>query len=334
MFALKPIYRQTVWEKFLLASNQVNFLHSWQWGEMQRRLFRPVFRWGLYRDSRLAGLIQLIKVKAKRATYFECPGGPVIDWRQPTVHWLLAYLKAWAKTEGASFIRLRPNILANRENLALVYQAGARRAPMHLTAETTWVLPLEPAEAVLLAGMRKTTRYLIRKAAKLGVAVTASAAVADIDQLFALQAETVGRKHFVPFSREYFLAELRAFAPDHIRLFKASIRGKLLAIAMIIFYGREAVYHYSGSSSEYRDIPASYLLQWEVIKFAKKIGCRRYNFWGYTDNPRHRFFGPSLFKQGFGGQRLDYLPAHDLIVAPAYWFNFAVETWRRHWRRL
>lgn len=334
MFAVRPINNQRLWEGFLLASDQANFLHSWYWGEMHRRLNRKVIRLGLYQNSHLAGLIQLIKVTAKRATYFECPGGPVIDWDQSTISWLADYLKAWSRSEQASFIRIRPNILASPASLAWLRRAGLRPAPMHLQAQTTWILPLAKTEAEIMAGMRKTTRYLIRKAEKLGVTVSQTVEPAAIDRLYRLQQETVGRKHFIPFSREYFAAELQAFLPDNIRLFTARWRGRVLAAALIVFYGREAVYHYSGSSNRHREVPASYRLQWEIIRAAKQRGLDRYNFWGYTDNPRHRFYGPSLFKQGFGGNRLDYVPAHDLVTGAGYWPNLVVETWRRRVRHL
>ncbi|MDP4031092.1 MAG: peptidoglycan bridge formation glycyltransferase FemA/FemB family protein [Candidatus Beckwithbacteria bacterium] len=326
MFKLKPIADQPVWENFLLASDQVNFLQSWQWGQMHQTLGHQIWRLGVYQDNHLSGLIQLIKVKAKRATYLECPGGPVIDWSGSVHPWLFKELTQIARENNASFIRLRPNIFPQ--------DLGLNQAPMHLHAETTWVLPLSLSEAELLKNMRKTTRYLIKKASKLGVEVSQSTDEKDIDRLVKLQQETVDRKHFVPFSRDYFLAELNSFLPDHIRLFKASYQGRLLAIAMVIFYGYEAVYHYSGSSNQDREVPASYLLQWEAIKTAKKMGLKRYNFWGYTDNPRHRFFGPSLFKKGFGGHEIKYLPAQDLIISPSYWLNYALETLRRKWRRL
>jgi lipid II:glycine glycyltransferase (peptidoglycan interpeptide bridge formation enzyme) len=213
-------------------------------------------------------------------------------------------------------------------------QMGLVKAPMHLTAETTWVLPLDPAEDELFKGMRKTTRYLIKKAIKEGVEIKQSTDEKGIEKLYRLQQETVGRKHFVPFSQNYFLAELRSFLPDNIRLFSATYKGVVLALAMILFYGTEAVYHYSGSSNAHRDVPASYLLQWEVIKEAKKRGFKRYNFWGYTDNPKHRFYGPSLFKKGFGGHEEKYMPAYDLVVKPVYWLDWCFETFRRIARHL
>lgn len=310
----------------MLKSEQVNFLQSWAWGEMHRSLGRTVWRLGVYRRGRLSGLVQLIKITARRATYLECPGGPVIDWAGPDRPKLFAELKRFARENGASFVRIRPNIFPK--------ELGLKQAPMHLHAETTWVLDLAPGEEELLKNMRKTSRYLIRKAEKLGVKISQSVDPEDIDLLFALQQETVGRKHFVPFPKDYFLAELKAFLPDSVRLFKAAYRGEVLAVAMIIFYGPEAVYHYSGSSSRQREVPASYLLQWEVIKTAKRLGFRRYNFWGYTDDPKHRFYGPSRFKAGFGGRRVEYQPAQDLVAGPGYWGNWVVETLRRKLRRL
>ncbi len=334
MLTLKPIGDELRWEKFLLASDQVNFLQSWRYGEMQKSLGRQVIRLGIFNNSRLEGIVQLIQVIAKRATYFECPGGPVMAWTKENVKFANRELRILAESHRASFIRMRPNVLATPENLNLVKKNGWRRAPMHLTAETTWVLPLLPSEEEIFRNMRKTTRYLVKKAEKLGVKISQSTDERDIKTLYKLQQETVDRKHFVPFSEEFFLSEFRAFLPDNIRLFKAEYQGKILALAMILFYGTEAVYHYSGSSNFHREVPASYLLQWEVIREAKRRGLSRYNFWGFSDNPKHRFYGPSLFKRGFGGHEVKYMPAQDIVVSPAYWLDWGFETLRRIYRHL
>ncbi|MDZ7587561.1 MAG: peptidoglycan bridge formation glycyltransferase FemA/FemB family protein, partial [Patescibacteria group bacterium] len=80
----------------------------------------------------------------------------------------------------------------------------------------------------------------------------------------------------------------------------------------------------------------SYALQWAAILAAKQKGMDRYNFWGIapTDNLRHRFSGVTLFKKGFGGQRIDYMPAHDLIIRSGYWLNFIIESFRKLSRHL
>jgi len=107
-------------------------------------------------------------------------------------------------------------------------------------------------------------------------------------------------------------------------------------MAIIIFYGDTAYYHFSASVSGHNELPFSYFLQWEIIKEAKKRGIKHYNFWGIApnSNPKHRFAGVTLFKTGFGGERVDWLHAHDLPVSPLYYLTYTFETCRRVLRRL
>ena len=338
MLNLKLIQSKSVWEKYLTDSSQVSFLQSWNWGQFHQKLNHQVFYYGIYSGSNLIGLSLLIKIKAKRATYLECPGGPVIDWDNPDqVKEVFKLLKTFAQSEKASFIRIRPNELKNTSRLQTLKVAGLKPAPMHLHAETTWALDLTPPLETILKNMRKNTRYSIKQAEKLKLKVTKSMQDKDIDELYQLQLEVVKRRHFVPFSKAYLLAQFQTFKADNqIQLFKVSYQHQVLAIAFIIFYGSEAVYHYSGSSSKLRQIPASYALQWAAIQEAKKRGLSRYNFWGIAplDKPKHRFAGVTLFKTGFGGYQVDYLPAHDLVVSPGYYFNYLIETFRRLSRHL
>lgn len=331
MYQVKPIANKKQWENFLLASPQVSFLQSWNWGVFHEKLGHKIFRLGLFQGKQLIGVSLLIKIFAKRATYFECPAGPVIPWEdQAAVNFIFKFIKKLAKSQGAVFVRIRPNIETKKINYPLI------KAPMHLHAETTWVLDLNLPAETLLANMRKTTRYEIKKAAKLGVIVR-SGTIQDIPELFKLQLEVVKRQKFTPFSQEYLLKQWQAFAPDNqIKIFKAIYQGQVLAISFIIFYGAEAVYHYSGSRSDFRHIPASAALQWQAILSAKKQKLSRYNFWGIApnNNPRHRFSGVTIFKKGFGGRPVNYFPAHDLVIKSIYWLDYLFESLRRSFRRL
>jgi lipid II:glycine glycyltransferase (peptidoglycan interpeptide bridge formation enzyme) len=338
MFTSKIISDKNLWEKFLLNSSQCTFLQSWNWGVFHLSLGRQIFRLGLFSSGRLQGLVLLIKVRAKRATYLECPGGPVIPWEnQKAVKFIFQEIKNLAKQESAVFVRIRPNILRTSAPLQLIKELGLIKAPMHLHAETTWELNLEQSEETIQKNMRKTTRWEINKARRLGVEVVSSTELEDVRLLYGLQLEAARRHRFVPFSQEYLSKQFLAFKKDNqIRLFKAVYQGKVLAVSFIIFYGQEAVYHYSGSADEMGQVPASAALQWQAILTAKNLGLKRYNFWGVAEgnNPRHRFFGVTLFKKGFGGEAVAYLPAQDLVIRSSYWLNWLVETLRRRVRRL
>ncbi len=334
----KLINKKEVWERFVLSQHPNVFLQSWNWGEAHRLLGKKIFRLGLYENKKLVGVAQVIKEGAKRGDYFALPGGPILlEWKEGWLNFLFGELKKIGKNEGIVFIRIRPNIENTLENRQLFKKLGFVLAPMHLHAETTLQIDLKQPEETILAKMRKNTRYSIRRAERDGVKTEVSQDVADIDRLYQLQIETQRRHQFVPFSQEFFEKHFEAFLKDNqISLIKASWQGEVLAAGMFVFYGDTAVYHYSGYSSKYPKIPASYAMLWRAIKEAKKRGCRLFDLWGIapTNDPRHRFAGVTLFKKGFDGQRVDWVRAQDLPISRSYWLIFAFETARRLKRRL
>ncbi|MFC1711472.1 lipid II:glycine glycyltransferase FemX [Patescibacteria group bacterium] len=338
MLIIKRIKNKKIWEKFISSYTDANFLQSWNWGLFSQQIGSKIFRLGFYANSKLIGVCLLIKKEAKRGNYLECPGGPLLNLDKTVLFTsFLEEIRNIGFQEKCHFVRIRPQLENNFTNKLLFKNKGFVSAPMHLHAETTWQLNLLNTEETLLRKMRKTTRYLIKKAIKEGVKIIKSSNVADVDILYKLQLETVARQHFIPFSKDYFEQEFKAFNKDkQIKIFKAVYKGQVLAAAFIIFYNKEAIYHYSGSSSTYPKIPASYLLQWEAIKAAKGKKCKTYNFWGISpsDNPKHRFAGVTMFKKGFGGFKKEYLHAQDLPLNLLYWPILAFEFLRKTYRRL
>lgn len=332
------ISHKKIWENFVLSQKDANFLHSWDWGEVQKKLGFKAIRLGFYNIGILEGIALLIIRRARRGNYLECPAGPLLNWDNKSVFKeFLEQIKAIGKKEKCIFARVRPQLLSTEFNKVLFKKYGFIKAPMHLHAQTTWQLDLDKNEEELLKTMRKTTRYLIRRAKKYGVIILQSNDIKDIDVLYNLQLQTALRHKFVPFSKKYLLTEFEVFSANkECLLFKAVYKKKILALAMIIFYHKEAIYHYSGSTSEFSKIPASYLLQWEAINEARKRNCLLYNFWGITDsnNPKHRFYGVTTFKKGFGGWQKNYLPAQDYPLKLRYWTVYLFETIRKIFRHL
>jgi len=338
-FTVKEIKDKELWEKFLLAQfNQTNFLQSWYWGECHRLLQLEIFRLGFYKNNKLLGQALLIKKISKRGSYLECPGGPILFWKDENLFkFFIETCKQIASKNKCFFLRTRPQIEDGSYFRQLFLKNGFIKSPMHLHAQDTWVLDISKSEEELFKNMRKTTRYMIRKAIKENVKISHSEDIKEITDLYNLQKQTAKRHGFVPFSLEFFQAHFSSFVSDKkIKLFKATFKGKLLSIAMIVFYSDRAIYHYSASANDYANIGASYLLQWEVIKYAKTNGFKLYDFWGIApnDNLKHRFAGVTLFKKGFGGFKVSYLPAHDLPLRWLYWLTYVFETARRKIRHL
>jgi lipid II:glycine glycyltransferase (peptidoglycan interpeptide bridge formation enzyme) len=276
---------------------------------------------------------------AKRGRYLTVPAGPIINWDdKELVSAAFAEMKNIAVLNSCVFVRIRPQLLEDEFSKQIFQVNNARAAQMHLHAELTSRLDMGKSEDELLAQMRKTTRYEIRKAQKLGVTIETSKDENDVKQFYDYQLETAQRQKFVPFSYKFLLEQFKVFfAADKALLYTAKFEGKILAQAFIIFYGSEAVYHYGVGTEEGRKYPGAYLIQWEAIKEAKKRGQNYYNFWGVAseEEKQHRFYTISIFKRGFGGKDTHYLHAQDLVInKPKYLLNFAVEKLRKIVRRV
>jgi len=336
---IKNISEKNIWEEFVLSRNEANFLQSWSWGEFHEALGKIINRTGFFENNKLVGVMLSVIEPARRGRYLTVPGGPIIDWgNKNLINAFSQQIKKIAKENNCVFVRVRPQLKFDDFSKNLFKNLGFIKAPMHLHAELTSQLNIIKPEEELLLQMRKATRYEIKKGIKENIKITTSTDEKDIQKFYDLQIETAKRQKFVPFSYKFLHEQFKIFAENgNVLLYKAEFENKLLAQAFIIFYGREAVYHYGASTDEGRHYPGAYLIQWEAIKEAKNRGMTRYNFWGVAPegNSDHRFAGLSLFKRGFGGEDFQYLPAQDLIInKPKYLLNYIVEFLRNRLRGL
>lgn len=340
-YTVEEVTDKKTWEDFVLAQNPQSFLQSWNWGETAKIGGDTVSRLGFYDEvegKKLVGVALLIKQEARRGPHLLIPAGPLIDWsNSELVDVFLHSVKQLGRQKGVWFVRVRPELLDTQERRMLFKKLGFVSAPMHLHAENTWVLNIEPSEENLLMGMRKTTRYLVRKSLKMDLEFELSTNPDDAKTLKKLQDETVSRHKFVGFPESVFRGQIETFGKDEQGALLMCKKGKeVLAAAIIIFYGGIAYYHHSASTLRYPGIPSSHFLQWNIIREAKKRGCKKYNFWGVapSDDPKHRFAGVTLFKKGFGGEKVDWLHARDLPLSPLYWVTYVFESLRRKVRGL
>lgn len=336
---IKNIDNKNIWEKFVLCKNETNFLQSWSWGEFHKALNKQIFHTGFFENNKLSGAMLSIIESAKRGKYLTVPGGPIIDWNnKKIINAFVNQIKQIAIENNCVFIRVRPQLKSDEFSENLFRNLKFKKAPMHLHAELTSQLDITKSEEELMAQMRKATRYEIRKAMKENIKITSSTDQKEIIKFYDLQIETAKRQKFVPFSYKFLHEQFKIFTQsENALLYKAEFEKKLLAQAFIIFYGKEAVYHYGASTEEGRRYPGAYLIQWEAIKEAKKRGMTRYNFWGVApeNDTSHRFSGLSLFKRGFGGQDFEYLHAQDLIInKPRYLINYLIEIFRKKLRNV
>lgn len=343
---IETVTDQQLWEKYLDFFAEANFLQSSAWQNFQRTIGKKTWAIRVYQvksqniEQTLA-LALVVAEKAKRAHYLTIAGGPLIYWKannsQEILLVLLEYLKKIAKEQKFCFLRLRPQAPTSQEFLELFRQLGFKQAPMHLTADRTLQLDLSLSETTLLAQMRKNTRYEIRRAEKMMIKTKISQDPDEIKAFYEAQLDLARRQNFIPFAYQFLYQQFLAFLQNkQVALIHSYLNDQWLASAFIIFYRREAVYHYGVSSLANAKLPGSYACQWAAIKEAKKRGLDFYNFWGISppgDN-KHRFAGVSLFKRGFGGQEVVYLPAQDYPFSQKYYLVRIFELFRKKIRKL
>jgi len=335
-----------LWEQYLDQFPEANFLQSSAWKTFQEKMAKKVWAIRLFNSNQdknrtSLALALVVTESARRANYLTIAGGPLLDWqnqdRQLIVQTLLDYLKTIAESEKISFLRLRPQALSTPELYNLFKDLGFQHSPMHLTADLTLQLDLSQSEEALLTQMRKNTRYEVRKAQKIGISTRLNKDPAEIRAFYETQVDLAKRQNFVPFSYQFLYQQFLAFLKnDQAGLIHSYYKDQLLASAFIIFYRHEAVYHYGVSTLANAKLPGSYACQWAAIREAKRRGLSTYNFWGISpaNEDKHRFAGVSLFKRGFGGEEVAYLPAQDYPFSSDYLLVRSFELVRKKIRKL
>ncbi len=332
---IKEITNKSDWNNFILEAAPNTFLHSWEWGQVQRSDGEKVTYLGLFNEAVQIGACLLILVRARRGAFYLCPHGPILisgSYLADAVHAIKEYAGDSCRADAAAALRIAPLWESNEHHRQIFLQEGFRPAPLHMHAELTWVLDIDKDENQLLAGMRKTTRHAIKKAKKEGVSIEFSTDAHDIERFWPLYEQTKDRHDFVPFSKQFLTAQANQFAAaGNFLMAFAKHRGEDVVGAILVQFGRTVFYHHGASKKLPSSVPAAQLLHWEAIKMAKKRGATLYNFWGISSpgQKRHPFAGITVFKTGFGGRAIDYMHAQDLPLSLRYWKLWLVDSWRK-----
>lgn len=327
------------WESFLGQHPEANFLQSWQWGEFHASRPKKIVRRGVFADDKLVGVYVGYIETARLGTYMAVAGGPIVDWRKKAVvRRLFEDIRAQARQADCVFVRIRPQLPRSEKALQTFKELGLRPSPMYLSVELAGILDLNKPEEEIVTGMRQRLRRALRKAEKAHITIETTDDPQSIHEFYKIQLQTAGRHGFIPFSEDFLVKQFAAFAETkNALLYTARYEGEILAQNFMIFYGQEASYHYGVSTALGTKMSGAPVLHMEAMREARRRGCTRYNFWGIVDenDSKHRFYGVSVFKRGFGVDELAYTPAHDMVISPLrYAFSWTIETMRRKRRHV
>jgi lipid II:glycine glycyltransferase (peptidoglycan interpeptide bridge formation enzyme) len=340
--SVREIISQKEVEDFMTLVRPHTFLSGWNWGEFEKSMGHVVWRLGVY-DEDGGGLIALVtvaKTVARRGTFLVWHHGPIISPKfqnntakeEEIVNVLKEYSITLGKKEGCHFVRVATVFPDTEAYRGIFKKLGFKNSPLHLHSELGWILDITPSEDDIQKGMRKNTRYALRKMEKDGVTVVQSKSIADFDTFWEIYIETAKRQQFTPYSKKYVYNEFEAFLNGgQASLFFGMYKDVCISTAFVVYTANSGFYHHGASVHTFPGISASELIQWEAIREAKRRGCSEYNFWGVVPETavKHPWYGLSKFKRGFGGAELALLHAQDYVISSRYWLTYIVEKIRK-----
>ncbi len=332
MLEVRRIENLNEWDDFVKKSEFTLFTQSYLNGYIYENIGENFWIFGVYKNSELVAGSLVVSIHAKRGNFLLMPYGPILKKGSSDQEFkeLIKNLKSFAKREQYDFLRISPFMEDKEENNQLFFKNGFRNAPMHVLAENTWIMKLDHPEQEILKAMNKNHRNLIRRCEKSGVKIRMTRSTEALERLNNMHDIVAKRHKFHRFPRKYINNEFEQFSKSgQALIFEALLPdGSIDSSAIIIFYGKMACYRHSASLQLDKKLPTSYLIQWEVIKEAKKRGFKYYNFWGIAPKDagkNHPFKGITHFKRGFGGFERDLVPCKDLAITGKYKLNWIIE---------
>ncbi|MGH3144424.1 MAG: lipid II:glycine glycyltransferase FemX, partial [Rubrobacter sp.] len=261
-----------------------------------------------------------------------CTKGPWLPWEEVwAVRAFFDGVGSIARRERAHTIKIEPEVLARQTDVDRHLRAlGFDDARYDLNFSNTVVSDVSPTEEEILDRMSakskkgKTTRYNINLARRKGVEVTEWDDFGlAFDTLFGwMEGLEETKEGFVNRRPREYLREMMRRTRDagSGHFFFASHEGTPLSGAFVFTFGKKLWFMHGASGGEKRKLQGNYLLQWEVMRWAKRRGITKCDFVG-APKPGDRkegdpYYGVYKFKLGFGGDVMEYLGCMDLPVRP------------------
>ena len=328
------------WDELIAANpDGGQSLQTKAWGEFKRR-------WGweprhyIYELSgdRLVAAQWLVRLVPLQGELWYCPKGPGVV--APADYAAVVEQAKAALTAGdvggrvassAVWLRLESEVLADDMSVEQLRGLGLTRANRDPGSKATIVIDLAPGEAAVLASFNQSARRNIRKAQAGGVVVTSvEASDEHLETMFQLMKATEARAGYglrpAGYFKDYWQAQVAA---GQAQLFLARHEGEVLAGLFATRVGQRAWYKDGGSFDAKRELQASYLVQWEVMRWLMEQGVTSYDMVGVpnrdavgTGDARDGLYS---FKSKFNPEITEFIGCWDVPVSSAkyrFWRKF------------
>ena len=330
---------KTQWNNFVLTHNlgSIHQIHSWKNFQEKIPGRGLVLGFGvLDENNKILASTFCVRMNTGFLNKFwwYSPRGPVFDMQKnlDAGVFLIKKIYDYLKKQGGIFWRIDPYF--DEENFQKLENLLNKKINIKISTQNyqptyTLEINLVQDETEILADMKRKGRYNIKLAQKKGVKIitipNGNFSKQDLEDFWDLNQETFSRDKFAGHEKKYyenFLSVLK----NHAILFFAEYEGKKIATAISTLCGKKFIYYFGASTSDpkFRNLMAPYLLQWEMIKFAKKNNCTSYDFLGIApeNEKNHPYAGITEFKLKFGGNKKNYAQGREIVLNNFWYFLY------------
>jgi lipid II:glycine glycyltransferase (peptidoglycan interpeptide bridge formation enzyme) len=330
------------WDELIAANPDGGMaLQTYAWGEFKSRWGWQPQRY-LYELSggRTMAAQWLVRRVPLQGEVWYCPKGPGVTAPAD-------YLEVVRQTKAAGL----PGVLARFESEVLaddvadgaaLRKLGLMRANRDPGSKSTIFVDLSGGEEAVLAGFNQTARRNIRKSQAAGVSVQpVEPTDENLQTMFELMRATEGRAHYglrpEAYFKDYWAAQIAA---GQGQLLFAQHESEVLAGIFLTFVGKRAWYKDGGSFDMKRELNASYMIQWEAMRWLMARGVTSYDMVGVpnrdavgTGDARDSLYE---FKRKFNPEITEFMGCWDLPLSSQkyrFWRNFGERVAARLARR-
>ncbi len=307
------------WDKFLIENNG-SFLQSWDYGTLQEKEGKKIWRFEVLDNKRKVLQAQVQKEKFPFGkNLFYIGYGPCFNSKsflkekKKSLFVLLNELKKLAQKENVIFLNIEP-----KEEIPKVEEI--LKSKRRVQPQKTLILSLNEDKDIIFKKFHSKTRYNIRLAKRKGVVAERifkeEEKMKYFDKFWELLRKTAGRGNFKTLSRKYYKNLLFL---DNAFLYIARFKDKIVASSIILFFGDTVYYLHGASDYKYRNLMAPHFLHFYQIFDAKDLNFKFYDFWGIDEK---KWPGVTRFKKGFGGKEVVYPEGIDFVFNKSWYFIY------------
>jgi len=327
------INEKAYYNQFVSKHSQGHFLQLWEWGMVKAGMGWEPLPLVVEKDGTIQASMLILKrrlpIPGIKKSIFYAPRGPVVDLEDEKLcQVLISSTRRIAKNHGAIFLKIDPAVkVDNHRFRQILANCGFKLNETGLDFEGVqpkfvFRLDITPSEIALLSNMHQKWRYNIKLAGRKGVVIREAQNKEDLKIFYTILQETAKRDHFLVRDYQYFewIWDYMV-SQNYAQIFLAEYEGRVISATLGLILGTKFWYLYGASSNEDRNVMPNYLIQWEMIKWARKQGCTLYDFRGVSGDmdENNPLYGLYRFKKGFGGELTEFMGEMDKVYSPFFY---------------